>query len=102
MKVLKPGKYGAKWAMEAVCTGAGNGSKGCEATLLVDKDDLRYYKGVPGDSWGSRDPAVCFKCPICSSITDIARKDWPFDYHNLTPWDSDWYKSKSGIEGTDK
>lgn len=102
MKVLKPGRYGEKWAMEAVCTGSGNGHKGCEATLLVDKEDLRYYKGVPGDSWGSRDPAVCFKCPICSSITDVKEKDWPFDYTNLQPWTQEWYKSKAPIDSGEK
>ena len=101
MKVLKPGKYGAKWAMESVCTGAGNSGNGCEAHLLVDKNDLRYFEGVPGDSWGSRDPAVCFKCPICSCVTDIPRKSWPFDHDNLIPWTSDWYKSKGAPDYDD-
>jgi hypothetical protein len=99
VEVIKPGKFGTVWAMEVVCTGHGNGNSGCEAVLLVNREDLRYYPGVPGDSWGSRDPAVCFKCPICSSITDVPRKDWPFNYDNLSKWTSAWYKSKSeGIE----
>lgn len=99
MKIIKPGRYGEKWAMENVCTGHGNGQTGCDAVLLVDKDDLRYYVGEPG---GSTDPAVCFKCPICFSVTDIPRKNWPFDYNNLIPWTSNWYKSKSTFDSGEK
>lgn len=92
MKVLKAGNFGLKnWTGEYYCKGDYGG--GCQALLQVDKEDLRWYPGVSGDSWGSRDPAVCFKCPICSKISDIPRKDWPVGASSLKKWTETWYKS---------
>lgn len=92
MKVLKAGNFGSeKWSGKYHCKGDYGG--GCQALLQVDKEDLRWYPGVSGDSWGSRDPAVCFKCPICAKVTDIPKKDWPGDAHNLTAWNHSWYKN---------
>ena len=41
MKVLKPGKKGTDWTIQHACTGWGNGGKGCDAMLEVEKKDLR-------------------------------------------------------------
>lgn len=90
MKVLKPGKdYG--WSLETVCTGIGNERWGCGAILLVEIEDLRYYKGVSGTDIGSKPPAVCFKCPQCSTVTDIDQKDWPRGINILTLWTKEWH-----------
>lgn len=88
MKVLETGTKGLNWTMKHRCTGWGNGGGGCEALLEVEKSDLRYFKGVPGDSWGSRDPAVTFKCPCCSTLTDLGMNDWPKDYRLLEVYHS--------------
>lgn len=88
MKVLEPGKFGENWTIQHRCTGWGNGGGGCEALLEIEKSDLRYFRGVPGDSWGSRDPAVTFKCPCCSTLTDLGLNDWPKDYKNLQVYTS--------------
>ena len=78
---------------EYECSGYGNAGKGCKAVLGVEIDDLRYYEGVPGDSWGSRDPAVCFKCPVCGTVTDLKSDDYPMGYTKLIKWSSNWYNS---------
>jgi hypothetical protein len=88
MKILEPGIRGENWTIKHRCTGWGNGGKGCNALLQVDFDDLRYYPGVPGDSWGSRDPAVTFKCPCCSELTDLGLNDWPVNYRTLKQYRS--------------
>lgn len=100
MKVLESGKFGLNtWTGKYRCTGDYGG--GCQALLEVDKEDLRWYPGVPGDSWGSRDPAVCFKCPICSKVSDVPRNDWPGGASSLKKWTSTWYKSETVIEDKD-
>jgi hypothetical protein len=103
MKVLKAGKMGTDgWKIEHLCTGSGNGTTGCEALLEVEYADLRYYKGVPGDSWGSKDSAVCFKCPVCKAVTDIKRDQYPFNMQNLKAWTREWYKSTANADNGDK
>jgi hypothetical protein len=87
MKVLREGR---SWILEHDCTGWGNGGKGCGALLGISREDLYYYKGVPGDSWGSRYPAVMFKCPCCGQITDLGRNDWPRSLNTLKTWTEDW------------
>jgi hypothetical protein len=92
MIILKRPKP-SKFALKTTCTGKGNTGNGCGAILLVTREDLRFYPGVYGDSWGSRPPAVCFKCIVCSTITDVPQDDWPNGYTSLTPFTQDWYKS---------
>lgn len=94
MRVIKPGKG---YTDEVECTGGGNGGKGCRAILGVDRDDLRYYEGVPGDTWGSRDPEVCFRCPECGEVTDLPHNKWPSDVQNLKRFTKAW---KLGQEPT--
>lgn len=61
-----------------VCTGRGNGERGCGAVLEVELSDLRYWPGVSSSSgWGDSDPAVIFKCPVCHTATDIPEDLWP-------------------------
>jgi hypothetical protein len=93
MKVIKDGKRGPGWVRKYICNGRHNSGKGCGATLLVTKEDLRYFPGVYSESWGAKDPAVCFKCIACSSITDIPKDEWPNDYQSLEPFTHEWYKS---------
>jgi len=95
MKILEPGKNGkTTWSVQHRCTGWGNGGNGCEALLEIEYSDLRYFPGVPGDSWGSRDPAVCFKCPCCGKLTDLGTNDWPAGYRELQQWSKTWQEAK--------
>lgn len=87
MKVLREGR---SWIIEHDCTGWGNGGKGCGALLGISREDLYYYNGVPGDSWGSKDPAVMFKCPCCGQVTDLGRNDWPRSLDTLKTWSKEW------------
>lgn len=91
MKIIKKGIKGRKWKMPQTCSGWGNGNDGCEALLEVSKKDLVFYRGVPSESFGERSPAVSFQCPICKTITDIGKKDYPKDYKNLPIMPSSWY-----------
>lgn len=91
MKVIKPGRVSVKQEFQVECTGRGNSTVGCGAILEVSYSDLRYYQGVPGDSWGSRDPAVCFKCPCCFAISDLPKSLWPAHPADLKPWTRAWY-----------
>lgn len=103
MKILKPGKMGTEgWKIEHLCTGFGNGHKGCQALLEVEYNDLRYYEGVAGESWGSRDPAICFKCPVCGSVTDIKESDYPFNTQDIIPWTMSWYKPSRSTDNGEK
>ena len=97
MKILEPGKNKDNWSIQHRCTGWGNVGVGCDALLELEFDDLRYFPGVPGDSRGSRDPAVTFKCPCCSMLTDIGINDWPKDYRNLPIYQSSrgWIEEKT-------
>ena len=70
MKVLKKGRPQKGWSTEAVCTGAGNGSGGCGAKLLVEKEDLYQTRSHHYDE---TDYYVTFKCPCCGVQTDL---DW--------------------------
>lgn len=40
MKVLQKGVCNKCWSSELVCSGHGNGSRGCKAVLLVEECDL--------------------------------------------------------------
>lgn len=97
MKILKAGKRGTEWTIQHTCTGWGNGGNGCEALLEVEKADLKYVAPIYAESWGGREAAVCFKCPICATVTDLGLNDWPKDYHNLAPWSRAWHDSQPEI-----
>lgn len=92
MKILEPGRVAEKWTIQHRCTGWGNSTKGCNALLELELDDLRYFPAVPGDSWGSREAAVSFKCPCCGELTDLGLNDWPKSKHvkNLKRWAKEW------------
>jgi hypothetical protein len=72
MKVIKPGRAQKKWAKEFKCTGTGNGSGGCGATLLVEEDDL-FQTHV--NSMDETDYFTTFKCCACGVFTDIPTPD---------------------------
>lgn len=93
MKILEAGKVGEKWSLKHRCTAWGNSGKGCNALLEIEYSDLRYFPGVDGDSWGSREHAVSFKCPCCGKLTDLGLNDWPTGYKNLTPWSKKWQEA---------
>lgn len=99
MKILEPGKVGKNWTIQKRCTGWGNGNKGCNALLEIELSDLRYFPGVPGDSWGSREKAVSFKCPCCGQITDLGLNDWPKGHENLPRWNKEWQDSAPSNSG---
>jgi len=89
MKILEAGKVGENWVIQHRCTGWGNGGDGCDALLEIEFDDLRYFPGTGGEvTWGYRDPAVTFKCPCCSTLTDLGLNDWPKNYRHLTQYHS--------------
>jgi hypothetical protein len=90
MKVIRKAKGG--WSIEVECTGFGNGNNGCGSLLQVKKKDLVYGPGVEGDTWGSRDPSVSFKCKVCQTRTDLGRDDWPQNPRSLTNVSASWYK----------
>jgi hypothetical protein len=74
MKVIEPGNTNPVIG-QFRCSGNGNGGDGCKALLEVEKDDLRCYTGS-SSPYGSPE-AVCFRCPTCGEITDLARSYWP-------------------------
>ena len=99
MKVLEFGKFTDQWNIKHRCTGSGNGGNGCEALLEVEKSDLRHYPSRDTGSWGDCDEAVLFKCPICDTLTDLAKKDWPKLVRDLIPYSDAW---KNGTQGHPK
>ena len=78
------------WKLTTECTGNGNGGKGCGSTLQVNRDDLRFFEEQEFP-WRIQPAAVCFKCPICSKITDIHRDEYPDKWIQLTPWSREWH-----------
>ena len=94
MKVLKVGNSGStKWQQKLICKGDYGG--GCGATLLVELSDLYYYPGTGGEeTWGYRDPDVCFKCPICFKVSSVPKSiNLPPD-SMMNKWDWKWYKNE--------
>jgi hypothetical protein len=69
MKIIKKGRPQKGWAKEFTCTGAGNGGGGCNAVLLVEKDDV--YLTHCYDYGGGHDVFNTFRCPQCKVETDI-------------------------------
>ncbi|ARK07537.1 hypothetical protein LAV_00162 [Sphingobium phage Lacusarx] len=83
MKIITPGRDQQGYSVEHKCSGHGNGGGGCGAVLLVELADMRYFPGVPGSSWGSRDPAVMFRCCQCNVLTDLPVTKWPINHQRL-------------------
>jgi len=102
MKVLKRGKPNySTWKAKAFCKSSGNAGEGCGSKMQLEYDDLVYWPGVPGDSWGSRDPAVSWRCCVCNAPNDLEQNMWPKSVRDLPRVTADWYKVKqpSKIEG---
>lgn len=93
MKIIKPAPNGENWSVEVYCTGYGNDHSGCGALLEVLREDLRYYPGVPGDSWGSKDPAVTMKCVCCGALTDLGTEFYPPNHKRLKRYTKSWAES---------
>lgn len=72
MKILE---RGPGWSITQLCTGKGNGDGGCQAKLLVEKEDV--YLTSHTDLAGDTDYFYTFRCPICGIETDIPEKDVP-------------------------
>lgn len=68
MRIIKPGKE--KWSEELVCTGVG--VQGCEATLLVELDDLFSIdrRESDGDRSSSVETHTYFRCPACNLLNE--------------------------------
>ena len=65
-----------------------------EAKLEIELDDLVFYPGVEGDSWGSRPHTYSFRCPLCKTCTDINESEYPpmsIAAGKITYVDSTWY-----------
>jgi hypothetical protein len=73
VKVLKKGKVPAGWHKKLKCTGAGNNTKGCGATLLVLEEDIFKIR-----LWNRHDIEYNqgrFCCPECGTVTDLRESD---------------------------
>lgn len=79
MDVLKYGKnfIDGVWFQDVECTGKGNGQGGCGSTLRIYIQDLRYYPGSDSPYSNHPNEAICFRCDICHTITDIDKNLWP-------------------------
>lgn len=97
MKVLELGNNTKeKWSLVTSCSGNGNTKKGCESKLELEYSDLRFYTGREFP-WRIESDAVCFKCPVCSAITDLEKEQWPTITTYIAKWSSDWhYRENNG------
>lgn len=71
MKTINKGK---PWSKKVKCTGHGNGSGGCGAQLLIEKEDL--YE-TSRECYGDSSPTyyTTFACQECGVETDIEVPD---------------------------
>lgn len=66
MKVLEKGKkVHKKWSKELRCSGLGTGGGGCDALLLVEKEDVYKTRLDASDSTYRN----TFRCPECGIET---------------------------------
>ena len=93
MKILEKADT-ESWYIDCRCTGFGNAAGGCNSLLRVEKSDLVYWPGVDAETWGQRDPAVSFKCPVCNVRTDLGRDSWPKYHRTLQKVTASWYKDQ--------
>ncbi|MFC1623028.1 hypothetical protein ACFL2R_01395 [Patescibacteria group bacterium] len=75
MEIIKKGRKQKGWRKEFTCTGKGNGGYGCEAVLLLSKDDVYLTHSYHYDS--SHEVYRTFMCPCCQTETDI-KETLPF------------------------
>lgn len=93
MKILTEGKKAGDWCLIATCTGKGNEQNGCNAELELAFEDVRHVTSIDTGSWGDRGEYVNFKCPCCSAVTDLNKKDWPLSKAKLKKWTRRWHDS---------
>lgn len=72
MKVIEEGRG---WNLEKRCTGKGNGGGGCNALLGLELNDI--YLSHSYDYGGGHDMFYTFKCPCCSTETDLEESEVP-------------------------
>jgi hypothetical protein len=79
MKVIKKGNPPKKvpWSKHYVCTGKGNGGRGCGAKLLLEEGDMLRTGCHSYD--GSSEYFVSFVCCDCGAMTDVGDYDGPPD-----------------------
>ncbi len=73
MKVLSKG---SGWKLQQTCTGGGNGGGGCQSELEVEDGDVFVTARHCYD--GSSDYYYTFRCPVCSTNTDITPELVPY------------------------
>lgn len=91
MKIIKEGK---PYSVDIICTGKGNGGKGCGAHLRADRSDLRWFEEQVFP-WRTQPAAVTARCPSCGATTDIPEAEWPREHTKLTKWTSAWRDGES-------
>jgi len=74
MKVIQRGREQTGWSIQKTCTGAGNGSGGCGAILLVEKADVFSTESHARDETTRY---ATFKCCECGVMTDLCDKEVP-------------------------
>lgn len=79
--------------VDVVCTGNGNGNKGCGAKLRFEREELRYYPETE-KMFSYVSAAVVAKCPICGETTDLEKKKWPKSPETLIFWTGEWARDK--------
>jgi hypothetical protein len=92
MEILKRLEPNISWSEDLECTSMGNNGQGCGSLLRISFNDLVFWPGVDGDSWGSRDSSVSFKCPVCKHCTDLPKEIWPRNLRELKKVTSSFYK----------
>lgn len=94
MKILKRAEIPSSWSMEATCDCNGNMGNGCGSLVLLEIDDLVYWPGVPGDTWGSRDPVISWRCPVCNGPNDLRKGEYVGSWSGFKRITSAWYRVK--------
>ena len=84
------------WTKEIECTGRGNGNEGCGSTLEIERGDLHYYPAIDDDSWGSRVPAVMFRCCVCGALNDLHKDNYPHRHGELPKATTEWRNAPVG------
>lgn len=96
MKILEPGRQQQGWAIEAKCTGRGNGDGGCGAKLLVEQGDLFTTQSTARDETTHY---TTFRCAQCGVLTDLPEGKVP--PHLGIPTKQEWDKRQPITPVTD-